>query len=206
MKKKNRLYRFLNNFHVYGGLFSAGFLFAFAYSAFVHQHHPGFPRHGDKTVYWEQALTIPEIADNKEFKLAVRDSMGLFGHVPWWEDYRDSLGIHHFMITRPAKQYWITVPAEGNIYKVKEIRTGFWDVLNQLHPLASGMQGHGNGPFFIRLWRYMALPMALVLFCVVLITVYFWFKRSLKKTRSWLIVGSIALFPLVLIIFIWLIG
>jgi hypothetical protein len=204
--KRKRLHNFLGKFHVYGGLFSVGFLLAFSYSAFVHQHHPKFPKPGDHTVHWEQKLEIPEIEDNNTFKLAVRDSMRLFGYVPWWEDYTDSLGIHHFMITRPGKQYWVTVPTQGDLYKVKEIRTGFWNVLNQLHPMASGLSGHGNGPFFIEAWRWISLPMAIVLFGVVLITIYFWFKRSFNRKRSWVIVGSIALFPIILIIFIWLVG
>jgi len=79
----NRRWRnFLEKFHVYGGLFSVGFLIVFSISAFYHQHHPKFPRPGDKTSSWEASLTIPEITDNHEFKLAVRDSLGLFGHVP----------------------------------------------------------------------------------------------------------------------------
>lgn len=197
---------FINNFHVYGGLFTATFLIFFGISAFYHQHHLKFPKEGSKTTHWEKTLTIPEISDQKEFKLAVRDSMGLFGHAPWWKDYRDSLGIHHFMISRPGKNYWITVPVSGNIYKVDEIRTGMWNVLIQLHPLAAGMQGHGEGPFFIKAWKIVSLLMALILLCVMIISLYFWYSRSFSKGRSWIIVGGIALFPLILIIFIWLIG
>ena len=204
--KKSRWKRFLCKFHIYGGLFSVGFLIAFSYSAFVHQHHPKFPKPGDKTVYWEQGLDIPDIEDELEYKFAVRDSLGLFGHAPWWEDYRDSLGVHHFMIARPAKQYWVTVPLEGDIFKIKEIRTGFWDVLIQLHPLAAGMQNHGKGPFFIKAWRIISVPMALVLLSVILITIYLWYIHSFHKRKSWFIVGAIAAFPVVLIIFIWLVG
>jgi hypothetical protein len=202
LKRRN----FLNKFHVYGGLFTAGFLISFSYSAFYHQHHLKYPKPGDKITHWEQQLTIPDIPDKLAFKLAVRDSMGLFGHAPWWEDYNDSLGIHHFMIARPGKKYWITVPEQGNIFKVEEVRTGFWDVLFQLHPLSGGMSGHGKGPFFIKAWRMISFPMALVLFGVMLITIHFWYARSFHKRRSWIIVGVIASFPFILIIFIWLVG
>lgn len=206
MNRRKSWNKFLGNFHVYGGLFSVGFLIAFSYSAFVHQHHLKFPKPGNKSVYWEQSLNIPEIEDNHDYKLAVRDSLGLFGHTPWWEDYHDSLGVHHFMIARPAKQYWVTVPSKGNIFKINEIRTGFWDVLKQLHPLASGMQGHGKGPFFIKAWKYISIPMALVLFCVIMLAFYFWYKRSFKKPGSWILVGTIAVFPVLLFILIWLVG
>ena len=206
MKNNNGWRNFLGKIHVYGALFSVGFLIAFSYSAFVHQHHLKYPKPGEKTVYWEQSLDIPELEDKHAYKLAVRDSLGLFGHTPYWEDYRDSLGVHHFMIARPAKQYWVTVPSDGDVFKIREIRTGFWDVLKQLHPLAAGMQGHGKGPFFIIAWKYISLPMALVLFCVILLAIYFWYKQSFKKRRSWIIAGAIAAFPVLLFIFIWLVG
>lgn len=197
---------FLNKFHVYGGLLSVGFLIAFSISAFYHQHHPKFPKPGDKTTEWEVSFTTPEITDNKEFKQAIRDSLGLFGHTPWWEDYHDSLGVHHFMITRPGKQYWVTVPLENNVYKVREIRTGPWTVLIALHWLAAGMQGVGVRPFFIKAWRIISLPMALVLLCVILITIHYWYVRSFRRRRGWIIAGALASFPIILLIFIWLVG
>jgi hypothetical protein len=203
----NRKWRsFLNKFHVYGGLFSVGFLITFGISAFYHQHHPKFPKPGDKTTYWEASFTTPQITENIDFKKAIRDSLGLFGHTPWWEDYHDSLGVHHFSIARPGKRYWITVPLQDDVYKVKEIRMGPWPVLIALHPLAAGMMNHGKGPFFIKTWRIVSVPMALVLFCVILITIHYWYVRSFRKRRSWIIVGAIASFPVILLIFIWLVG
>ena len=191
---------------MYGGLFTVGFLIIFSISAFYHQHHLKFPKPGDKTSYWEASFITPEITENIEFKQAIRDSLGLFGHVPWWEDFHDSLGVHHFMITRPGKYYWITVPLDDDVYKVKEIRTGPWIVLIALHWLAAGMRGHGKGPFFLKAWRIISLPMALVLLCAMIITIHLWYVRSFKKTKSWIIAGAIASFPIILLIFIWLVG
>jgi hypothetical protein len=210
--RNQKWHRFLGRFHVYGGLLTAGFLIAFSYSAFYHQHHLKFPKPGSKTVQWEQQLTIADIPDNPDkldaldYKLAVRDSLGLFGHAPWWKDYRDSLEIHHFMIARPGKQYWITVPGRGNIYQVDEIRTGFWKVLIQLHPLSGGMSGHGKEPFFISTWKIVSLLMSLVLLGVMLISIHYWYIRSFSKRRSWFIVGAMFLFPVILMVFIWLVG
>ena len=203
----NRKWRnFLNKFHVYGGLFSVGFLIAFSISAFYHQHHPKFPKPGDKTAYWEQSIMVPDIPDNLDFKFAVRDSLGLFGHAPWWEDYHDNSGVHHFLINRPGKKYWITVPDKGHVYKVEEVRTGIWPVFIALHYLASGMQNVGEKPFFIKAWRIISLPMALVVLGVVIITIHFWRVRSFRKKRSWIIVGAIATIPIILFIFIWVLG
>lgn len=206
MKQKFKWRGFLTRFHVYGGLLTAGFLIAFSYSAFYHQHHLKFPKQGSKTSQWEQELSIPDIPDAKDYKMAVRDSLGLFGYTPWWEDYRDSLDIHHFMISRPGKQYWVTVPEKGNIYQIKEVRTGFWNVLVMLHPLSGGMRGHGKGPFFIKAWKISALLLSLVLLGVMIISIHFWLTRSFNKRRSWFIVGAMTLFPIILMIFIWLVG
>ena len=206
MRRRGRWKSVLERIHVYGGLFSVGFLITFGFSAFVHQHHPGFIKPGSHTVYWEDSFHVPSIADNLEFKHAVRDSLGLFGHTPWWEDYRDSMGVHHFMITRPGKQYWVTVPGSGSIFRIREIRTGVLDVMNQLHPLAAGMQGHGNGPFFIRAWRFISLPMAILLFCVILVTIHLWYRRWPGKPGNWIIISIALVFPAVLLIFIWLVG
>jgi hypothetical protein len=194
---------FLNRWHVYGGLFTIGFLLVFSYSAFYHQHHPKTRGDSHRRSTWEQKIAMPEIEDGHAYKLAVRDSMGLFGHAPWWEDYHDSLGIHHFMITRPGKQYWVTVPRKGDLFSVEEIRTGFLNVLVQLHPLSSGLM---EGPFFIRVWKFIAFPMALVLLGVIMITVHFWYVRSFKNSGSWLIVLIIAAVPITLTMIIWLVG
>lgn len=86
MVRKRKWKKFFNKFHVYGGLLTVGFLISFSYSAFVHQHHPKFIKAGEKETHWSQTLEMPPIEDNHEFKLAVRDSLELFGHAPWWED------------------------------------------------------------------------------------------------------------------------
>lgn len=198
--------RVLPKIHVYGGLLASGFLLLMAFSAFVHQHHPKFMEYEGKQSSREQEIEMPEIAEKWTYKAAVRDSLGLFGYTPWWEDYRDSLGVHHFMITRPGKKYWVTVPLEGNLYKVTTIRTGLHNVLNQLHPLSSGMRGHGFGPAFIGIWKCVALALGIVSLIAVLITLYYWLTRSVKKKHWWYFIAGAALIPVLLFIMIWLVG
>ena len=110
------------------------------------------------------------------------------------------------MVSRPGKKYWITVPVRDDVYKVREIRIGFWNVLIGLHPLATGLHGHGKAPFFIKAWRIISFPMALVLLCVLVITIHFWLVRSFRKKRSWIIAGAFASIPFILFTFIWLVG
>ena len=197
--------RFLNTFHIYGGLLTTGFLITFSFSAIQHQHHFILPK-SERVKHWSKEFNIPQVKDHLEFKLAVRDSLALFGHAPWWEDYTDSLGVDHFMIARPGKKYWVTVPRDNNIFNVAESRTSILEVLNAMHPLAAGMMNVGEKPPFILAWRIMAECLALVLLAVLIVSVHFWFTRSLKDYRSWIIVSLFASFALILIFSIWLVG
>ena len=205
MARNSKWRKFLNKFHIYGGLLITGFLIAFGFSALQHQHHFKLPK-SDRVKHWEKNFSPPAVEDHHAFKFAVRDSLGLFGHAPWWEDYTDSLGVNHFMISRPGKQYWVTVPLENDVFKVAESRTGFLEVLNAIHPLSAGMQNHGYSPKFLLAWRIIAECFALVFLMVLIISVHFWYNRSFKDNRSWIIISLFASFTFILIISAWLVG
>ncbi len=192
----------LDKFHVYGGLFIAGYLIILGISSLHYQHHFNLSENESKKL-WQQDIRMPVIEDNLAYKLAVRDSLGLFGYTPWWEDYKDDNGIHHFMITRPGKKYWVEVPAGGTTFKVEETRTGFLDVVMALHGLTGGEL---KGPVFISVWKAVAQIMNVVFLLVLCITVYFWFIRSFRTYRGWLFAGLFASVSLIILAFIWLIG
>ena len=198
--------RFLPKLHVYSGLLASGFLLMVSFSAFVQHHHPKWIHHKGKVKEWEQRIDMPQIDDGQAYKLAVRDSLHLFGHPPRREDYRDSLGIHHFMITRPGKQYWVTVPAEGDLFRIAENRTGILQVLNALHPLADGMKGNGKGPAFIGLWKWFAFLLGLSALTVVCLTLFFWLTRKVRRKNWWYYIIGAALVPITLFIMIWQVG
>jgi hypothetical protein len=193
---------FLDKFHVYGGLFISVYLIILGISSLHMQHHFQLPE-GSSVKSWEKEINMPEILDNQAYKLAVRDSLGLFGGTPWWEDYRDDNGVHHFMITRPGKKYWVEVPTDNNIFKIEESRTGFLNVAMALHGLTGGEL---KGPVFIRVWKFFGQIMNIVFFIVLCITVYFWFIRSFKTYRGWIFAGSFVFSAIIILIFIWLVG
>ncbi len=202
-KLQNRKWRnFLDKFHVYGGLFIAGYLVILGISSLHYQHHFNLPENDSKKL-WQKNINMPPIEDNQTFKLAVMDSLGLFGHTPWWQDYRDDEGVHHFMITRPGKSYWIEVPQNGNAFKIEEAGTGFLNVVMALH----GLTGGGlKGPAFLKVWKIVAQIMNVVFLLVLFITVWFWYIRAFRNYSGWLFAGLFSFVSLVILAFIWLIG
>ena len=205
MSRNSNWRKFLNKFHIYGGLLTTGFLITFGFSALQHQHHFKLPK-PDNVKHWEKKFFPPEPDDHHAFKLAVRDSLGLFGHAPWWEDYTDSLGVKHFMISRPGKQYWVTVPLDNYVFKVSESRTSILEVLNAIHPLSAGMQNHVYSPRFLLAWRVISECLAIVFLMVLIISIHFWYTRSFKDRRSWFIISLFASVTFILIFLVWLVG
>ncbi len=192
----------LDQFHVYGGLFIAGYLIMMGISSVYFQHHIGYPEN-DSEVTWEQKINLPAFDDVQVFKQAVIDSLGLFGHTPWWEDYKDDAGIHHFMISRPGKKYWVEVPEKGNLYKIKESRASFLSVFNALHGLTGGEL---KGPFFLSAWKFIALVMNILFLIILCITVYYWWVRSIRSYSGWLVAGSFIVLLFIILGAIWFAG
>ena len=193
---------FLDKVHAYGGLFIAVYLILLGISSLQMQHHFYEAKGGAKKL-WQQEINMPEIENNQDYKLAVRDSLGLFGHAPWWEDYKDDNGVHHFMLTRPGKQYWVEVPTKGNVFKIEEARTGFFNVFMALH----GLTGGGlQGPGFIKVWKFFGQIMNVVFLIVLAITVYFWYERSFLTYKGWVFAGGFIFSAIIILSFIWLIG
>lgn len=195
----------IDKIHVYGGLFISGYLIIVGLSSLQYQHHFNLPENGSEK-HWEQKIDMPEIGNKLAYKLAIRDSLGLFGHAPWWQDYKDKKGVHHFMITRPGKSYWIEVPVENNIYKITEKRSSFLSVAMALHGLTGGGDNVMNAPGFIFIWKIIAQVMNVIFLLVLFITVYFWIARSIRKKAGWIFVGTFAVTSLTILLFIWLIG
>ncbi len=202
MNQKGRTNKFLKKLHVYGGLFLSFYVVTLGISSLQFQHHFFEFQPGKKAVSWDQHVQIPGIEESHQLKSAIRDSLGLNGYLPWWEEYTDSLGIYHFMINRPGKEYWITVPNEGDLIQVDERRKAILSVVFALHPLTAGF----DGPGFAKAWRIISEIMSVLLLVIIILSIQFWYTRSFPKNKGWIIVCAVASFSILLIILVWLIG
>ena len=203
--KPSRWRDFIDKLHVYGGLLISGYLVLLGLSSLQYQHHFPLPENNSEKL-WQQRFNMPQIENNQAYKLAVRDSLGLFGHTPWWQDYRDVNGVHHFMITRPGKSYWVEVPTEDDVFKIKETRAGFLSVILALHGLTGGGGVVMNPPTFVFIWKIIAQVMNVLFLIILFITIYFWYERSFRKSWGWIFAGIFTLTFLTILSFIWLIG
>jgi len=202
MNKKGASTRFLKKLHVYGGLALSFYVIALGISSLQFQHRFVEFQAGKKVLHWEQELEVPIIDDKAQLKAAIRDSLQLNGYLPWWEEYTDSTGIYHFMISRPGKQYWITIPEEADRVLVEESRMPFLSVVFALHPLTAGFKGPG----FARIWRIVSEIMSVLLLVIIVLTIQLWYAQAFTKLRSWIIVTGLTLFSILLIILVWLVG
>ena len=202
MTKNGRLNKFLRKLHVYGGLFLSFYVIVLGISSLQFQHRFIEFQPGKKIVTWEQKVEIPEVEDQNQLKASIRDSLSLNGYLPWWEEYTDSTGIYHFMISRPGKKYWVTVPIEGNQIRIDESRTSLLSVIFALHPLTAGFKGPG----FAKVWRIISEIMSILFLVIIVLTIQIWYAKSFSNKKGWIIAGSIASFSILLIILVWLIG
>jgi hypothetical protein len=193
---------FLRKLHVYGGLVLSFYVIALGISSLQFQHRFVEFQPGKKVVSWEQSIDLPHIEDKGLLKAAIRDSLQLNGYLPWWKEYTDSTGIYHFMISRPGKQYWVTIPEAYNRVLVEESRMPFLSVVFALHPLTGGF----NGPGFAKIWRIIPEIMSVFLLVIIVLSIQQWYAQSFSKKRSWIIVSALTSISILLIFLVWLVG
>lgn len=202
MSEKSTSSSFLKKLHVYGGLALSFYIISLGISSLQFQHHFVEFEAGKNVVHWEQNFEVPAMDDNAELKAAIRDSLKLNGYLPWWKEYTDSTGIYHFMISRPGKQYWITIPEAYDRVLVDESRMPFLSVVFALHPLTAGFKG----PAYAKIWRIVSEIMSVLLLVIIVLTIQLWYAQSFSGMRSWIIVTALTMFSILLIILVWLVG
>jgi len=202
MKRKQKQNHFLRKLHVYGGLALSFYVISLGISSLQFQHHFIEFEPSKKVVAWEQKFELPAMDEKAILKAAIRDSLRLNGYLPWWEEYTDSTGIYHFLISRPGKQYWITVQEGSEGVLVEESRMPFLSVVFALHPLTAGFKGPG----FALAWRIISEIMSVLLLVIMVLTIQLWYAHSFSGMRSWILVSGLSLFAILLIIMAWLVG
>lgn len=200
-KTKNTIFRYLSKIHIYGGLYCAAYLMFMGLTGFLFSHDALIPK-DFRSTNWQQAVTVDRAVGKDSLITEITNQLGIFGHRPFWLQGTDSTGQFHFQIMNPAANYDIVLtPAKDSVY-VKESRKSIINVMTGLHASSTG----GPPSWITFIWRLYAESAAITAIIVLIISIYFWFKKSIKSKGEWLIVSGAALFSISYIVFIWLIG
>jgi len=182
-------------------LYCSIYLIIIGISGFVFNHNTWFERTPQYICEYKKNIEINAKSNKSDSIKSICEQVGIYGNHIFWEDYTDSLGSYHFKIRRPGKLYEISYNGENTIV-VKEYSSGIIDIICGLHTMSSG-----NPPSFVSsIWRWYAESAAIVSFLVIIISVWFWFKKSLRTNWQWYITSFVFLSLLIFILHIWLQG
>lgn len=198
---KNSVFRLLFNLHIYGGLSCSLYLCVVALSALNFQHHFISEEPKDTIAFGKQIQFDPTLSNDSLAKFVARQ-LQVVGHIPPWEMRSDSVGNLRFKIQRPARTYAVRLSRNSDEVQVKEIHYQAGRILRVMH---FGSIAGLNDPV-LKAWAWFAQISTILAFFVVCISVYFWFKKSVKKRYQSAIVIVSCIFSTFLILYLWLVG
>lgn len=195
------MFKWLFKFHIYGGLFCSLYFLIAGITALNFQHHFLNSEETEKmdlvkTIRYDHSLPDEVLA------AAIADSMGYFGHIAPWNFRTDSSGIFSYAIHRPGCRCDIRIDKNSDTVRVCDTHTGFANKLSGMHTSIMNMISFWP----MQVWSYYAQAAAVIGFIVALISIYFWFRKSVRRRSEWIIAGVSVAASLFLILLIWLAG
>jgi hypothetical protein len=169
----------LLNLHLYGGLITCWYLILFGVTSLGFNHPGLIPDHKPATDAFEGTLSADLTGRDITQVEQARDQLGLTGWPLPWAMHRDDQDRLHFAMSRPGKEYQITVNEETKDVAVTSKTTGLWSIIRTLH----GLSGVPNSTLMTSWFIYTEITTWIVLFSVVT-GVYLWFKRQSRRRTA----------------------
>jgi hypothetical protein len=194
--------KLLLSVHFYGGLACFWYLIILGVSSLNFNHHFPFMDGNKNETEWARTVShITEDQENLKVSEDLRDSLGLVGWPLYWETWRDSTGIFHFVVEQPGKRYEIDYSFQDRTARVKETQKNFWRVFNALH-------GFGSVPRapFMDLWSWYTRLTVLVVVFSVMSGVYLWYTSNRDRQGGNITLALSMLGALGFMIYMYLIG
>ena len=198
---KNSVFRFLFSLHIYGGLFSSLYLCIVALSALNFQHH-FISEEPKDTVAFSKQIQFDAALANDSLARFVAHELKIVGHIPPWEMRSDSSGALRYKIERPARSFVVKLNRNSNKVFVKEIHYRAGRILRAMH---TGSIAGLDDPI-LKAWSWFAQISTILAFLVVCISIYFWFRKSVKKRYQTTIVIVSCIISTFFILYVWLVG
>ena len=189
--------------HLYGGLLFFPYLIIFGLSSLHVNHHFGFMEEEQE---WEMLpsrhFELQATDDNQVLADAVKDSLGLMGWAPFWEQDRDSLS-YDFKIVNFGSEYKVSLDLVKNDLSISRRSKGVGHVLHSLHFLGEKIPG---GTALINSWHhYQNLTVFFVLAAAITGIILF-LKRKRERTIGLAIASGAFLMSLTYLLYVWLVG
>lgn len=168
----------------------------------MNYNHPTLFKKNDlkEKTYSESFSFVSDSTD--EIITHATDSLDIFGHRPWWLQWRDKENNFHFQIMRPGKQYQIVVLEKDKQLKVTEKSMGIIHALSGMHVGSGGLL---KLPVF-KVWSVYSHAAVIIGLLSLILSLYFWLKKSKLRRWQWFGSGIVFFLSISFIIYIWLIG
>ena len=204
MKKRRRYYWLFYRIHTYFGLFSFAFMIVIAISALNIQHHfisnKPLEKPDSQTIH---LFDLPDSVSIDSLSKITQQNLSIFGYMPWWEQWKDdSLQMLRLKIQRPGSEFIVFAYYKKDSVVVEKYSTGLGSIIEGLHV---GALGEPDSIEF-SIWRVYAEISVILIIGSIIISLYFWFRKSIRTRRQRYLIIGMALFSITLIINIWLVG
>ena len=133
---------------------------------------------------------------------ALRDSLGLYGWVIYWEASNDSARFHT-SIDRPGRKYVIDHDYSTHETQIIEKLRAPLTVVNFLHFLGSDIP---NAPWLVNVWQYYQGITVYSMFFWIITGVYFWLTGRSKKRLEVVVILASTVIMVSMILWLWLVG
>jgi len=199
--KKKEILKYAIRVHLYSGLFASAFLILAGFTAINFQHDL-LSTHPRDTLNYSQKVTIPDLPGN-ELSQDIAGQLNISGHTPNW-DYRfdKKENLIKFKIHRPARLYEVDLNHQTCEANVSEISFKSGAILEIMHKTT--MIDLPDGPLVG--WAIFGQLAAFSAFLATLVSLYFWWSKSISHRWQWIVGGLSSFCVLIYVIYLWLVG
>jgi len=155
---------------------------------------------------WEKLenrkIALETTGDDQQLAENIKDSLGIMGWCPWWEQERNESS-YHFKITNFGAEYKIILYDSTSTLEVSRRAKGIGHVFHSLHFLGENIP---NGTRIVNSWHYYQnLTVLFILIAAITGTILFLKRKKERVVGISIAVVSFSL-SIILMLYIWLVG
>jgi len=191
----SKITKSLYRLHIYGGLICSVYLFIVGVSVLNFQHQ-FLPEKETDTISYTRTIQFDPSLKADTLARFIRTKLEIKGNVPPWEYKENKNGMFRFKILRPARTYDVRMNRNSDLIEVKEIHYSLGRIFRAMH---FGSIRNKLGDPMLDIWSFYTQTAAIFALITLLLSIYFWFKNSVRNTGQWILIVFSSLFSFVYI-------